>query len=290
MERQDDNPRAYPDREAGRREHRVPEEGSTEGSAAADADREYSDKSSEQTLPDREQPEGSREYADSGREYTEAGRDESVEASPTSESQPVRQPGAEEYAAGDRPVSAEDASRAAPASYAGEQSPAQRHAGDPAEAQSVAGPGQEAAGMGTSQGDAAYAAAAERQAVTPPSADGDQADAARADERDSGGLTGAGAQATPGAVGVIEQTAVLSRDDAQAFQVRWETIQGNFIDDPHAATEQADALVGEVMERLARLREDYVRQLRGAIGDGSDTEAMRVALQRYRAFFQMLLG
>jgi hypothetical protein len=337
MERQDEKPRAYPEQEAGRREEGVPEE----GPAAADADREYSDTSSEQAQMGREPSEGSQEYADTGREYSEAGRDESVEASPTSEGQPVRQAGSDEYAVRDRAGSTEDASRPGSASYTGEETPAQRQAyqdrepatagtepettapvgssadsqfqgrsdaataatprgtygsaeeprsGDPAEAQSFAGPSREAAGMGTSESEAAYDAAAERKAVTPPSADAGQADAAPASDQGGGGLTGSGAQGTPGAVSVVEQTAVLSRDDAQTFQVRWETIQGQFIDDPHAATEQADALVGEVMERLSRLREDYLRQLRGALGDGSDTEAMRVALQRYRAFFQTLLG
>ena len=43
------------------------------------------------------------------------------------------------------------------------------------------------------------------------------------------------------------------------------------------------------MERLTELRNDYLRDLREAIGDGSDTEAMRVALTRYRTFFQMLV-
>jgi hypothetical protein len=62
------------------------------------------------------------------------------------------------------------------------------------------------------------------------------------------------------------------------------------VDDPQAATEQADALVGEVMDQLLRLRQEYLMQLRGAVGDGADTEAMRIALRRYRAFFNVLLG
>jgi hypothetical protein len=87
-----------------------------------------------------------------------------------------------------------------------------------------------------------------------------------------------------------DQPGVLSRGDAQGFQVRWEAIQTVFVDDPHSATEQADALVGELMDRLLRLRQEYLTQLRGALGEGADTEAMRVALQRYRAFFNVLLG
>jgi hypothetical protein len=150
--------------------------------------------------------------------------------------------------------------------------------------------------VGTADADTAYDAAAERKAVVPTDADttGDASPTERAadatDRRSADETSGSGAQTSPGAVTPVEPTAVISAQDAETFQARWETIQGRFIDDPHAATEQADELVGEVMERLASLRQEYLRQLRGALGDGSDTEAMRVALQRYRAFFQLLLG
>jgi hypothetical protein len=150
---------------------------------------------------------------------------------------------------------------------------------------------------GTTDAETAYDAAAERKAVMPADADTAPADVTTperatdtTDQRSADETVGSSAQTSPGSVTVVEQTAVISGQDAQTFQARWEAIQGTFIDDPHAATEQADALVGEVMERLASLREEYLRQLRGALGDGSDTEAMRVALQRYRAFFQLLIG
>jgi hypothetical protein len=151
--------------------------------------------------------------------------------------------------------------------------------------------------VGTADADTDYDAAAERKAVGATDADATPRDATRTeraadamDQRSADETSGSEAQTSPGAVTLVEQTAVISAQDAQTFQARWETIQGRFIDDPHAATEQADELVGEVMERLASLRQEYLRQLRGALGDGSDTEAMRVALQRYRAFFQLLLG
>jgi hypothetical protein len=192
---------------------------------------------------------------------------------------------------------------AAPGTYAAQ---GERPGGDPTEGQAYDAAATRRGTAGTAETEAAYDAATERKAVTPPDADARSdadtragtgsdvgsrsADTATATDQPGADVSGTGAQATPGAVTFVEQTAVLSPDDARTFQVRWETIQGTFIDDPHAATEQADALVGEVMDQLASLRTEYLRQLRGAIGDGSDTEAMRVALQRYRAFFQMLLG
>jgi hypothetical protein len=300
MERQDDKPRAYPDGEGGRRDEAVPQE----GPAAADASREYTDTGREGT---------DRNYVDPGGEYSESGRDESVESVPTSEAEPGRHAGSEEYAGRQRSTEAEDPSRsesgydagpetrgeredyAAPEPGAGPEtatatteSAAESRTGASTEGQTYAGPADQSTGAGTARSEAAYDAATERQAVTPPEAEARSADATAAEGR--GDQAALGTQAAPGAVTLAEQTAVLSPDDARTFQARWETIQGTFIDDPHAATEQADALVGEVMERLVRLREDYLRQLRGALSDGSDTEAMRVALQRYRAFFQMLLG
>lgn len=87
-----------------------------------------------------------------------------------------------------------------------------------------------------------------------------------------------------------ERPGVLGREDTDAFMVRWETIQARFIDDPRAATQEADSMVGEVMDRMARLRQEHHAELRGALEQGGDTEGLRLALQRYRAFFQSLLG
>jgi hypothetical protein len=166
-----------------------------------------------------------------------------------------------------------------------------------AEARGEGRPDAPAAPVGATDAGTAYDAAAERKAVQPADADtapaGVTATERAADATDQGSAADTGespAQTSPGSATLVEQTAVISGQDAQTFQARWETIQATFIDDPHAATEQADALVGEVMDRLASLRQEYLRQLRGALGDGSDTEAMRVALRHYRAFFQLLLG
>jgi hypothetical protein len=128
------------------------------------------------------------------------------------------------------------------------------------------------------QQDVSTEEAAERKAVQPRTADASSPE------------TAAAATTTATGQAPSDQPGVLSREDAQGFQVRWEAIQAVFVDDPQAATEQADALVGEVMDQLLRLRQEYLTQLRGALGEGADTEAMRVALRRYRAFFNVLLG
>ena len=72
---------------------------------------------------------------------------------------------------------------------------------------------------------------------------------------------------------------------------RWNTIQVGFVDQPSAAVQGADSLVAELMQRLAESfaneRERLEQQWSG--GEHADTEDLRVALQRYRSFFNRLL-
>jgi len=80
--------------------------------------------------------------------------------------------------------------------------------------------------------------------------------------------------------------------DSDDFQSRWEEIQVRFVDEPRGAVEDADALVATVMQRLAEGFAQERERLEGQWGRGEDisTEDLRVALQRYRSFFQRLLA
>jgi hypothetical protein len=80
--------------------------------------------------------------------------------------------------------------------------------------------------------------------------------------------------------------------DADSFQSRWEEIQVRFVDEPRGAVEDADALVATVMQRLAEGFAQERERLEAQWGRGEDisTEDLRVALQRYRSFFQRLLS
>ena len=140
------------------------------------------------------------------------------------------------------------------------------------------------------QAAASYDEAAERKAVQPAGAGTSTLDASDTRDQSAPMSNTPETAGTAATAGTEEQPGVLPRQDAQGFQTRWEAVQAVFVDDPQAATEQADALVGEVMDQLLRLRQEYLMQLRGAVGDGADTEAMRIALRRYRAFFNVLLG
>jgi hypothetical protein len=80
---------------------------------------------------------------------------------------------------------------------------------------------------------------------------------------------------------------------ANDFRTRWESIQTSFVDDPRKAVEAADNLVTEVVRELtesfSKARGDLESQW--AHGDGdSSTETLRIALQRYRSFFNRMLA
>jgi hypothetical protein len=85
---------------------------------------------------------------------------------------------------------------------------------------------------------------------------------------------------------------LFERDESSGYQGRWETIQTNFVDDPRRTVEEADELVAEVMRKLAESFAGERERLEQQWGRGEDvsTEDLRVALQRYRSFFQRLLA
>ena len=85
---------------------------------------------------------------------------------------------------------------------------------------------------------------------------------------------------------------LLSGDARQDFGGRWNEIQANFVDHPQGSVQDADVLVLEVMQRvtgsLSKERERLESQWRQ--GDDVSTEDLRVALTRYRSFFDRLLS
>jgi hypothetical protein len=89
-----------------------------------------------------------------------------------------------------------------------------------------------------------------------------------------------------------EDTALLPDDQGTEFQGRWESIQVTFVDDPREAVSNADALVAELMQRLADGFAQERERLEGQWSRGEDvsTEDLRVVLQRYRSFFRRLLS
>ena len=105
--------------------------------------------------------------------------------------------------------------------------------------------------------------------------------------------------ASPGAVETTatrredaDQHPLLPEDQTDRLAARWQEIQGSFVDQPRDSVEQADALVADLMQRLAagfsEERERLERQWDQ--GDDVSTEDLRVALTHYRSFFDRLLS
>lgn len=85
---------------------------------------------------------------------------------------------------------------------------------------------------------------------------------------------------------------LFSQSDVGDLRGRWSNVQASFVDEPRRAVEEADKLVATVMQRLAEgfanERSKLEKQWDG--GDSVSTEDLRVALQRYRSFFDRLLN
>jgi hypothetical protein len=85
---------------------------------------------------------------------------------------------------------------------------------------------------------------------------------------------------------------LFAADAAESFRSRWQDIQTSFIDEPTRAVEQADSLVAEIMQQLAKTfaAERVQLEEQGAHGKDISTEDLRMALRHYRSFFDRLLS
>jgi len=84
---------------------------------------------------------------------------------------------------------------------------------------------------------------------------------------------------------------LIGGQEMDRYTGQWTSIQAAFVDEPKKAVEQADKLVEEVIQNLSRTFANERQKLEGqwSRGDSVSTEDLRVALQRYRQFFQSLL-
>jgi hypothetical protein len=88
-----------------------------------------------------------------------------------------------------------------------------------------------------------------------------------------------------------DRAPLFNDDEGGGFRSRWEAVQTGFVDEPRTAVEQADALVAEVMKRLAEVfaNERTTLEHQWGRGDNVSTEELRIALKKYRSFFERLL-
>ena len=87
-------------------------------------------------------------------------------------------------------------------------------------------------------------------------------------------------------------TPLFAGNEADDFRHRWSDIQTGFVDEPREAVERADALVASAIKRLAEVfaHERATLEQQWSRGNDVSTEDLRVALRRYRGFFDRLLS
>jgi hypothetical protein len=119
---------------------------------------------------------------------------------------------------------------------------------------------------------------------------------------DSGGTALAGGNAAPGqdvlpgpgsqGEGGAVDNLLLPADQRRLFTAEWSDIQTHFVDQPRQSVEQADALVVDIMQRVTAGFSQERERLEAQWDQGQDvsTEELRVALTRYRSFFERLIS
>jgi hypothetical protein len=84
---------------------------------------------------------------------------------------------------------------------------------------------------------------------------------------------------------------LFERSEAEKFRTQWLNIQGKFVDNPRESVREADELVASVLKSVTmsfhERRTALEKQWNG--GDKVSTEDLRLALKRYRSFFDRLL-
>jgi hypothetical protein len=95
----------------------------------------------------------------------------------------------------------------------------------------------------------------------------------------------------PAGTNVATSMPLLAREVSEHFRTRWNEIQGQFVDEPRSAVQQADTLVSEVIVEITQMFSREHSSLEGQWKQGEDvsTEDLRQALQRYRSFFNRLV-
>ena len=82
---------------------------------------------------------------------------------------------------------------------------------------------------------------------------------------------------------------LFSASNIEDLRRRWDALQIGFVDDPTASLQQADSLVSEVAQRVADRHATLREEFSARPDDQSDTEATRLLLRRYQAFFRSVV-
>ncbi len=97
---------------------------------------------------------------------------------------------------------------------------------------------------------------------------------------------------TPAMVQPSMEEPLFASADLSGLRSRWDDVQAGFVDDPRKCVQTADGLVSDVVQQLtdgfsqarSKLEQQWAR------GEDVSTEDLRLALKRYREFFDRLLA
>ncbi|MFF1607989.1 hypothetical protein ACFVYA_09435 [Amycolatopsis sp. NPDC058278] len=102
--------------------------------------------------------------------------------------------------------------------------------------------------------------------------------------------SGGDVETPAGSDGDVETPELIDEDKITGFRDRWQNVQVGFVDDPKQAVRQADELVAAVISALATTFAEHKSDLEAQWQQGEPaTEELRIALRRYRSFFDQLL-
>jgi hypothetical protein len=84
---------------------------------------------------------------------------------------------------------------------------------------------------------------------------------------------------------------VHAPEESELLHKRWNEIQGEFVDDPHRAVQQANELVAELVEKTTQMlaKEKSTLESEWKPGNNVSTEELRQTMQHYRSFFNHLV-
>ena len=88
------------------------------------------------------------------------------------------------------------------------------------------------------------------------------------------------------------EESLFGNDKLSDLRSRWDHVQSGFVDDPRECVQQADGIVSDVVDQLTTGFSEVRSRLEAqwARGEEASTEDLRLALKRYREFFERLLA
>lgn len=91
---------------------------------------------------------------------------------------------------------------------------------------------------------------------------------------------------------ILAEAPLFSNSEISDLRGQWSNVQADFVDEPRRAVQEADQLVGNVIQKLADgfATERSTLERQWDSGSTVSTEELRIALQHYRSFLGRLIN